>query len=254
MSKSPSDPLSLFQQSRRPHKKKPYVYKKERKEQLIKLPPAVAKVEPKNFDALDKLLLTDTTYTEKSLSTLPREILAGNLDTDKKDRVRAKYADQEFPLPRSRSVLREKAQRYLPLIPRFLAGDEELSVFYSLAHLQRKTLAHATMTLKERWDIQWERYVGGFYGLTRQLYVSALIQAAHGQLLAKSTNKTIMYWTPDMFSTYVLANEVLLRVLMDDMGLLHGDAEKMMKDTQDYGCYVADDVEFVDDVEVEAML
>lgn len=151
-------------------------------------------------------------------------------------------------------MLKNRTLEHIDIIPRILAGEEELSFYYTLALEQRKMLNHSTMTLEERWDIKWEKYIGGFYGLQRQLFISTLLQNKYSELLSKSLNKTVKYWTPDMFSTYVLANEIILKLVMEDMGLLKPDAEKLMKDTVDYGCKVADDIDFHDDLEFEEII
>lgn len=261
MEREAKAPLALFETARRPRKnkagvvlkgKKPYIYKKEKQEELIKIAPAKAPaVQPQNFLELDRLLSQPVAVARPAVqaSSLPNAILEGRLESTKKDGVRAKYAKRTFALPTSKRALKARVAKHLPVIPRLLAGEEELSFYYTLAHLQRKGLPHKTMTLAERWDIRWDRYVCGFYGLRRQQFISTLIQAAHNDVLAKSTNKTIMYWTPDMFSTYVLANEVILRIVGEDTGLDRGAVEKLMRETADYGCHLADEIELEDDLD-----
>lgn len=168
--------------------------------------------------------------------------------------VALKYRHAALPLPRSKKTLRARAEKLMPVIPRLLAGDEPLSFYYTLAVDQRRRLGHAQMTQAERWDITWNQYVGGFYGLRRQLFVGALVYARFRARLARSTNKTILYWAPDMFCTYVLANEIILRLVMEDMEVDHTEAERLLRTTGDYGCHVADHEELVDDLEFELVL
>lgn len=249
--------VSIFESSRKPHKKKPYVYNKDASEQLIKIPmkvqklPTAKSVQLPDFDKLDKLLSSETSTKSlaTSFSSLPQDILKGNIEHMNLEKVKEKYHEQAFPLPTSKAALKKRTEKHIELIPRILAGEEELSFYYTLALDQRKKLKHSTMTLQERWDIKWEKYVAGFYGLKRQVFISSLIQNRYKDLLAKSTNKTVKYWTPDMFATYVLANEIILKLVMEDMDLAKPQAEKLLKDTVDYGCKMADEEEFEDDLD-----
>lgn len=45
------------------------------------------------------------------------------------------------------------------------------------------------------------------------------------------------------FSTYVLANEIIIRMIMEDMNLDFDKAEKFCLETVDYGIVVADSIE-----------
>lgn len=247
---------AIFEKSRKPHRKKPFIYKKEDSEQLITVPTKKPLRDNKlpaqlQFDKLDKLLSADVAATSKpqQFSNLPHDIVRGNFEQINADKVQQKYKDTVFPLPKSKATLKKRSEKHLDIIPRILAGEEELSFYYTLALEQRKHLKHLTMTLEERWDIKWEKYVGGFYGLQRQLFISTLIQTRFNDLLAKSSNKTVKYWTPDMFATYVLANEIIIQLVMEDMDVTKPEAEKLLKDTIDYGCKLADDQEFADDLD-----
>lgn len=261
-------PLAVFENSRRPHRKKtkPFVYKKDKDDpdQLIKLPITNTSTKSSDtvtllaFEKLDKLLSSDVAPHTQShnltFSSLPTDILQGNFHLLNSNKVREKYNITKFPLPKSKAKLKQRVDAHIDIIPKILAGENELSFYYTLALDQRKLLKHSTMTLEERWDIEWAKYIGGYYGLQRQLFISTLIQNKYSELLSKSSNKTVKYWTPDMFATYVLANEIILKLVMEDMDVLKPEAEKLMKDTIDYGCKIADDEEFQDDLEFEEVL
>lgn len=253
---------SIFESSRKPNKKKIYIHNRDASEQLIKIPKRVKTApttEDPDFDKLDKLLSEKSTDTSQSsqpteYSSLPQDILRGDIEQMNLDTVREKYIKRTFPLPKSKAKLKEKVGKHLTVIPKILAGEEELSFYYTLASDQRKLLLHLVMTLDERWDIKWEKYVAGFYGLKRQNFVASLIQAKYLNLLMKLTNKTVRYWGADMFATYVLANEIILRLVMEDLGLKKDLAEKVLKDTVDYGCKLADEEKFEDDLEFDELI
>lgn len=253
---------SIFESSRKPNKKKIYIHNKDASEQLIKIPKRVKVAtsdKDLDFDKLDKLLSEKTNETSQNsqlteYSSLPQDILRGDIEQMNLDTVREKYIKRTFPLPQSKAKLKEKVGKHLEVIPKILAGEEELSFYYTLASDQRKQLLHLVMTLDERWDIKWEKYVAGFYGLKRQNFVASLIQAKYLHLLMKLTNKTVRYWGPDMFATYVLANEIILRLVMEDLDLEKDLAEKLLKDTVDYGCKLADEKKFEDDLEFDELI
>lgn len=257
--------LSIFEKSRRPRSKKslpkklPYVHKKKPQEKLINIQPlktTTSTVEPKNvnFEKLDYLLQSSKdapSLKETPVSSLPQQILKGDMDSTKIEAISQKYQAKKFPLPDSKQKLKDRVAVLLPIIPKLLEGDEVLSYHYTLASEQRKKLKNATMSSDERWDVRWDDYMGGFYGFRRQAFILALIQKKHADLLAKTKNKTTTYWSTDMFCTYVLANEIILRLIMEDMGLEKNEAEQVMKDTIDYGCHVADTQDFSDDLDFD---
>lgn len=246
-------PASIFEASRRPRKKKPFIYRKDDAEQLISVDVSTSRAKQEktpDFAQLDMLLSSpeQRSGAVAKFSSLPHEILQGNIESVNSEQVEKKYAHRAFVLPKLKLELKKRTEQHLDLIPRILAGEEELSFYYTLALQQRKSLAHTTMTLEERWNIQWEKYVGGYFGLKRQLFVSMLIQNRYKDLLSRSSNKTVHYWTPDMFATYVLANEIILRLVMDDLGVSKRAAEQIMRETVDYGCKLADEQAFADDL------
>lgn len=270
--KSPKLLLNIFENSRKPHKKKffvhkksPYVHKKKPQEELITIKPiSIDKAKSikesskaEKFIELDTLLNADNKTANfiknAPLSLLPQQILKGDMDSTKTDTIRKKYASRpsSLPLPKSKNELKKRVSETISIIPSLLDGTEELSYHYTRASEQRKQLKNATMSSNERWDIDWSKYIGGFYGLRRQTFISTLIQSKYAELLSKNRNKTVLYWSTDMFCTYVLANEIILRLIMADTGKTKEEAEDMMKDTVDYGSHIADDEIFADDLNFE---
>ncbi|PSK38685.1 hypothetical protein C7M61_002623 [Candidozyma pseudohaemuli] len=261
MSKTPGDRITTYKSRKR---RLPYIHnslteKKPKPDDdgLIKLPAPKLKSEKSkpNFEDIDKILEKEPS-SDKSIPSLylllPSNILEGNLDAEKP--VKEKYKDSDFPLPKSQKSFKRRIDRLLPVIPRILAGDEELSFYYTLALEQRKESPHKTMLSSEQENVEWKRYIGGFYGLKRQHFVSRLIMARYGDELRRLANKTIVYWGPETFSTYVLANELLLRDVEKQKGLKFAEAERYLKDSIEYGCYVADGVRFDDDIEAGDVL
>lgn len=243
--------MKRYHSQRSLKRKKPYIYQpQEKEESLIDL--SLAKpTPPQPFKPLDDILDQKPEKPTQNFLTLPQSIVTGTLEEPD---VSEKYADKKFPLPRSKQDLKTRAQKHLAVIPSLLAGEEEMLVYYTLAVEQRKQLKRKVMDQEDRDSITWKNHIGGFYGLERQHFVSSLILEQFSGLLRKSLNKTIVYWTPEGFSAYVLANEIILRIVMDDMGVSMDEAERLLKDTRNYGCFVADKVPFENDLETQNSL
>lgn len=243
--------------------KKPKIYNIRKVQQevaaaddLIVMPTKPTKAEKTNFAKAEEVLKNQNTDSLKledapTFSSLPHEILSGKITSKLKESIQQKYSGRNLPVFTKRSDLRRAVLPHLALIPRLLAGEEEFSFYFNLAVEQRKILNCDTMSEQERWQIEWQKHTAGFHGLRRQAYVSQLIQDHHGTTLARSKNSTVLYWTPEMFCTYVLANEMLLRAYMERTGVPLHEAEKVFRETADFGCHVADGVEFVDDEDTD---
>ncbi|OBA24013.1 hypothetical protein METBIDRAFT_10206 [Metschnikowia bicuspidata var. bicuspidata NRRL YB-4993] len=289
----PGLPLSIFENSRKPQRKAkknranvPYIHEDPEADVFInvkKFKPSKPAADQSEFEHLDKLLLVldhetiaeaitelKTDAFPENISGLSNEskflppslkdstslaslILGQDASLAQADATREKYKNQDFPLPKSKRDLKHRTKRLLGIVPRLLAGEEDLSIFYTFAHNQSRNLPHVTMSPAESFDLPWLQYTAGFYGLRRQNFVSQLIEAEHGELLRKSRNKTVVYWSPDMFCTYVLAPEIILRLVMEDMALSRDEAESLLRQTADFGSHVADGVELVDDLDFDEL-
>lgn len=266
-------PLGFFGTTRvtSKRKSKPFVYKAAKKDKLIDVASLGVKpqkkdgqapqIAPAAFSEIDKMIsATEAASSQKPaaaadlrLSELPKNIALGKIGPSaSRQLVEDKYSTAGLPLPKSKRALRLAVQPLLPIVPKLLSGEEPSSIYYTLALQQRRKLPNATMSLQERWDISWVNFIGGFYGLQRQLYISLLIQEQYSDVLRKSKNKTVAYWLPDMFSTYVLANEIIIRLVMADLDISMAKAEAFLRDTVDYGCHVADEIELQDDLDFES--
>lgn len=56
------------------------------------------------------------------------------------------------------------------------------------------------------------------------------------------------YWSIPSFATHVLANEIIIRMIMEDLNLDFETAEKFCQESTDYGIVIADKVDIEDDV------
>ncbi|GEQ70785.1 hypothetical protein JCM33374_g4464 [Metschnikowia sp. JCM 33374] len=118
-----------------------------------------------------------------------------------------------------------------------------------LEDLESKITSTSAMPSHTTLDLPWSSFIGGFYGFHRQHFISSLIEAKHGDILCKCRNKTVIYWSPDMFSMYVLANEIIIRLVMEDMKLSWKQAEALLQETSDYGISIADAIDMDDDLD-----
>lgn len=160
--------------------------------------------------------------------------------------VLKKYKNKKIPKPIvSRKALLVRANKYMDLIPKILGGKLSTSIFYEYAKAQKMKSEHETMSTLDKWRIKWEKYCGGYYGFQRQSIIGAQILDKYEKKLTRfcKSNKTASYWNPSQFSTYVLANEIIIRMIMEDMNLDFDKAEKLCLETVDYGIVVADSIE-----------
>ncbi|KAK6205477.1 RTC4-like domain-containing protein [Scheffersomyces amazonensis] len=170
------------------------------------------------------------------------------------DEIKRNYKKYKLPNTiESKKKLYKKAKRYLDIIPNILKGKESTSYYYELAKKQRDSSPHETMAVSEKWEIDWKKYFGGYYGFKRQSLLGDLISNKFDKELraAEKRNKTVSYWTTNAFSTYILANEIIIRMTMDDMKLSFTKAEDIIKSTVEFGIIVADSIEIANDVTPE---
>lgn len=137
----------------------------------------------------------------------------------------------------------------MKVIRKILEQKQEPSSYYYLARKQCYKSKHETMSAQEKWSIEWESYFGGYYGFQRQSIIGSYILEKYENKLLKFSNgnKTVSYWTVPQFSTYVLANEIIIRMIMEDMNMDFKEAETFCQKTTDYGTMVADAIEVVNE-------
>lgn len=167
--------------------------------------------------------------------------------------VQEKYKNSGIP-PHiiSKSKLYSRIEDHINIIPKILNAKLHALDYYIAARSQQAQSPHEIMSKDEKWKIDWEKYYGGYYGFKRQLIIGNFINKRFLDLLLQksSKNKTILYWTISGFSTYVLANEIIIRLIMEDFGCLEEEAGAKAMQTTDYGSVVTDSVEVIDDLEM----
>ncbi|KAG7191842.1 Restriction of telomere capping protein 4 [Scheffersomyces spartinae] len=174
-------------------------------------------------------------------------------DAEQVQKVKQKFSSYNFPQPSSlKSELKRSAQRHLPLIKRILHGKHKVSIFYDMAKQKQAASEHQTITNVEKLDIDWRQFCGGYYGFKRQYYIASVIENSLRNTLrnSESRNRTIEYWTIPSFTAYVLANEVIIRLVMKDMAYNYDQAEALVLETSEYGYTVSDTIDLDDDLEI----
>ncbi|KAI5957776.1 RTC4 [Candida theae] len=164
--------------------------------------------------------------------------------------VLQKYKSKGIPPPiKTRSELIRRAQKHFGCIEPILKGKETPSVYYERAKEQQRSSPHETMTAKEQTKIDWESFYGGYYGFQRQSIIGKEITKACKLALNRCRmNPAISYWTIPSFAIHVLANEVIIRLIMEDLKLDYDDAERFCEKSTDYGIVIADKVEIENDM------
>lgn len=170
--------------------------------------------------------------------------------------VEEKY--NSYGLPETISSKRElsrRAKRHFPALHRTLQ-DGKGSFFYDRAKHILLRSRHDTMTLAEKQELDWQEFIGGYYGLKRQLFIGNLIASQlHEQLRQRAKDsRVVSYWTVGGFSSFVLANEVILAMIAEDFGCEMPRAEAIAQETVDYGTAIADTRDLDDDMDVGEFL
>lgn len=192
------------------------------------------------------------------------EMMKGNILSTMENRkqasmeaVRLKFKDKDYPKPiSSKKSLLTRTEAHLYIIPQILKGKLETSIFYDMAKSISESSSHETMTHKEKWKINWQEFFGGYYGFKRQLFIASIILSRHKKDLqnAANRNKTVSYWTISGFSTFVLANEIVIRFVMHDFDCTISEAEKIIKESSEYGTVISDSTELIDDLNICELL
>ncbi|EGV61420.1 Restriction of telomere capping protein 4 [Yamadazyma tenuis] len=170
------------------------------------------------------------------------------------EEVKTRFESMNIPpVTNSKFELRHRTDKYLDSIPKFLKGTKPMSYFYDLAKESRMAAPHETMRQRDKYNIRWEIFYGGYYGLKRQMYVASVILDTYRDLITKTSSKnaTVAFWGPEDFCKYVLANEIILRFIMEDYECSFSRAEEIIKETSEYGTSVTDSIDFDDDVTEE---
>lgn len=169
-----------------------------------------------------------------------------------KDEIALKYGSKSYPDPIiSKKLLSQKCLEHISIVPLILKGKLHTCYLYPLA--KRKSIAsqHETMTQAEKFEINWSNFFGGYYGFQRQSFIASIIMNKYDLELrqANRTNKVVTYWTINGFATFILANEIILRMIMKDFGDCSLErAEEIMRDSTEYGIEVADEIDMIDDL------
>ncbi|KAK6458791.1 RTC4-like domain-containing protein [Scheffersomyces xylosifermentans] len=175
----------------------------------------------------------------------------------KVEEVTKKFKSYNFPDPIiSRKELISRAEKHYHVIANILKGKTAPSIYYELAKSQSSSSSHETMSAAEKWQIKWDKYISGYYGMKRQSLIGSSISVKFKKDLraAQKRNKTVEYWTSTGFATHVLANEIIIRMAMEDLKCPFEEAENVIQNSVEYGKVVTDSVDVEDDFQAGELL
>lgn len=232
----------------------------------------------KEVQVLDKLIATSSNKYKDYMENVRQndgelassddgfavELMKGNILSTMENRkqtnieaIRLKYKDKDYPnTVSSKKALLERTEAHLYIIPEILKGKLETSIFYDMAKSLSESSNYETMTHKEKWSVNWQEFFGGYYGFKRQLFIGSIIISRHKNdlLNAANKNKTVSYWTINGFSTFVLANEIIIRFIMQDFDCTMSEAENIIRESSEYGTVISDSTELIDDLNIGELL
>ncbi|CAI5759967.1 unnamed protein product [Candida verbasci] len=190
----------------------------------------------------------------KDFNVDPTNIIYSILQNSKNKKVEItrKYKSMKnLNLPkiiRSANQLYTKAEKHFVIIPKILSAEEFPSIYYALAKKEASKSLHETMSNNDLKKIDLIKFCGGYYGFKRQSIIGSFIMERYKSELNKyNKNKVIQWWTKQNFATYVLANEIIIRMIMEDLNFTFERAEKFCQLSIDYGTTVADTIDVIDD-------
>jgi len=143
--------------------------------------------------------------------------------------------------------LQSRTEKHIPLLKGILSGHRR-SHFYDIARGISQESLHPFITDLELINVSKDRF-HGYYGAVRAHVISAYIIDKLGPLLKEKfhRNRVMKFWRTDYFALYVLASEVIARLVEEDMQFdTLDEAYAEMQRTNDYGLYVMDKIQLED--------
>lgn len=162
------------------------------------------------------------------------------------------YMNKKIPPPiKSKRQLLIRTEKYIPELKLSIKNMNFTSKYFNQAKNQQRISIRRTLNLQERLEIDWDEYVAGYIGAKRQLIIATIISSRCRKELeiAEKTNQVVSYWTIDGFVTNVLANEIAIKFAMNDMNFDYDTASKMIAETVDYGHYISDNTDIIEDLQ-----
>lgn len=164
--------------------------------------------------------------------------------------VAKRFENYGIPAPiTSKRALARRVERHMAQAKAVLetrAGSR----FYQEARRLLSVSLHDSMTQKEKLVVDWDTFTGGYYGLKRQLFIGNMIASELQKELQSTRSREVSYWTTRGFSSFVLANEVIVSMIAEDFGCSRERAAEIAAETVEFGKAVADTAAVVDDLEV----
>lgn len=174
-----------------------------------------------------------------------------------KEAIASKYKNTKFDhVTRSKRALRNRVCDNINIIDELLLDFKKRSMFYDKAEMQARSSLNETLSASDRNTIDWNSYFGGYFGFKRQLFISSVIFSLRKKELLQAAKKypVVSFWTIDGFCTYILANELILKFIMQDFQCSLDDAKNTISDSVEYGLYVTDTIDMHDDLDFEELV
>lgn len=142
-----------------------------------------------------------------------------------------------------------EVEKHVHIVPQILNGLID-SYFYSLAKEVRENSSHEILTNKVHHSIDWSKFSTGYIGAKRTIAVAMHIRSLYSRILEETLKKSsvVSFWSLESFNLYVLAPEVISRIVMDQMDLTLKESINLMELTGDYGKYIMDKIPFEDTI------
>lgn len=174
-----------------------------------------------------------------------------------REAIVSQYKNTKFDhVTRSKRALRNRVCDNIGFIDEILMDFRKCSMFYDKAEMQARFSPNETLSASDRDTIDWNSYFGGYFGFKRQLFISSVIFSLRKKELFQAAKKypVVSFWTVDGFCTYILANELILKFIMQDLQCSLNDAKNTICESVDYGLYVTDTKDLHDDLDFDDLI
>lgn len=223
--------------------------KKQNDEQIKKSERSIIEVDDKSRDDQSK---DDVESKIRKMKESVDVVSKANMydNTRRSKEVKLKYEEERpdfHPKVLGIAELKSRTSKYISLLESILAGQRQ-SYFYDIARGISLRSRHPFITDLELINISKSRF-HGYYGAIRAHVISSYIIDKLGPLLKEKVqrNKVMKFWRTDYFALYVLASEIIVRFVEDDMQFdTLDEAYVEMENTNDYGLYVMDKIPLED--------
>lgn len=163
-----------------------------------------------------------------------------------KPKVKKIWRGHDIPQPMTRDQLDKAINRHMKAVERVLDPKKQAPRYYDqIKQIQLELTRETVRDIAEQWQFDWKQFYGGYIGPERQFYIGEKILAKYGDRIKQIRgDSVVMYLSEDNYVNYVLALELIVELVAEQLSITAAEAVEAIADTRDYGTEIADKVDF----------